>query len=114
MIEAGRLYILSKEGALGSSLTISEDILFGRDIGCAIRIKVPAVSRQHAVIKVNTGGYCELHHLSSSNPTILNGAEVSNLVCLKNRDVITIGGRNFLFQSGNSSSSSHTYQYYSC
>ena len=41
-----------------------------------------------------------MDHLSSTNPTIVNGEEIRGKVLLKNSDVITIAGRSFLFKSG--------------
>ena len=41
-----------------------------------------------------------MDHRSSTNPTIVNGVEIRGKVLLKNSDVITIGGRSFLFTSG--------------
>jgi pSer/pThr/pTyr-binding forkhead associated (FHA) protein len=46
---------------------------------------------------------CCLKHLSKTNPTRVNGVEITQETILQNRDEISIGERKFIFETGETS-----------
>jgi pSer/pThr/pTyr-binding forkhead associated (FHA) protein len=99
--EFGHLAIMKKDGSEGPHFSITTDVIIGRDRTADIRIKLSSVSREHAQIVIDENGQCRLQHLSKTNPTVLNGAEViEESILLNDDDEISIGERSFRFRSG--------------
>ncbi len=73
-------------------------VTFLRDKESDIRIKLTSISRQHARIFVDENGQCNLEHLSKTNPTILNGSAVKDVIVLQDGDKISFGDRQFVFR----------------
>lgn len=66
-----------------------ERIVLGRNADCTVVLNVPAVSREHAVIK-RVHGKFYIEDLKSRNGTFVNDKEVSTAVQLKDNDRIKI------------------------
>ncbi len=58
-----RIVIIKKDGEKGSSFGITQDITFGREKDCDIRIKLSSVSRLHAKIETDQNGAVSEHKL---------------------------------------------------
>jgi len=64
--------------------------LVGRSRSCDITLRVPAVSRRHALIS-SRGGACFIRDLDSTNGLLVNGRRVTTHA-LRPHDVVTFGG----------------------
>ena len=66
-----------------------------------IRIKLPQVSKEQAIIKVDENGRAYIVNLSKTNATILNGRSIGGVefTYLNNGDEIMMGERLFLYQN---------------
>ena len=74
----------------GQSVTLDgERIVLGRNADCTVVLNVPAVSREHAVIKRVQGKYY-IEDLKSRNGTFVNNKEVSGSLLLNDNDQIKI------------------------
>ena len=82
----------------GGEIEVGEMLMIGRREGCQLQIRETKVSRQHAMIRRQGGGYW-LYDLASSNGSYLNGHRVIDGEKLRDGDVIRIGGSNFTFCS---------------
>ena len=65
-------------------------LTIGRDEGCDLRLTDPSVSRRHAQIVRQPGGYF-VADLQSSNGTLLNGEPLTAPAALAAGDVLTVG-----------------------
>lgn len=65
-------------------------LIIGRDPSCHLRLEHPTVSRQHAEIVQQGGGYAA-RDLGSGNGTYVNGRRITGWVTLNPGDVIQIG-----------------------
>ena len=76
----------------GKHFQLSEPLYrIGRDTDSDIQLYDSEASRNHAEIRVNQAGQCELADLSSSNGTLVNGQRVARCA-LNSGDRIEIGG----------------------
>jgi len=73
-----------------------ENVL-GRDVGCAVRVDRPTVSRRHARILVSADGVV-LEDLGSKNGTFLGGGRLTGPVALSEGDVIGLGSVRLVFR----------------
>ncbi len=74
----------------GSSVELVGDkIIFGRNQDCNIVLNVPAVSREHAVIRRIQGKFY-IEDMKSRNGTFVNNKEVTTRTLLKDNDKIKI------------------------
>jgi predicted component of type VI protein secretion system len=73
-------------------------VQIGREIGCSIVLKDPTVSRFHADVRSEAGGYV-LYSMGSSG-TKINGQTVTAPRMLVEGDEIVIGGTTFTFLRG--------------
>jgi serine phosphatase RsbU (regulator of sigma subunit)/pSer/pThr/pTyr-binding forkhead associated (FHA) protein len=74
----------------GSSVELVGDrIVLGRNADCNVVLNVPAVSREHAVIRKIQGKYY-IEDMKSRNGTFVNNKEVSTRTLLKDNDKIKI------------------------
>jgi predicted component of type VI protein secretion system len=71
-------------------ITSVEPILIGRHSSAQIRIVHPFISRRHFKLTPLNKSWC-LQHMSSKNPTIVNGEVVEDFIELKYGDKIRIG-----------------------
>lgn len=98
----GRIVVIQKDGSEGAGFDVmTEKVTFGRDKDCDIRLKIPLVSRKHADLHVDENGQCVINNVSSTNNTYVNKKAISCETILNDRDVISIGDREFVFISGN-------------
>ena len=124
----GFIQVVKKDGSDGGSCPILGDTTFGRwekhthdiveafhsphdsfvlqcrDKEADVRIKLPQVSKQQAIIKVDENGKPYVVNLSKTNATIVNGRSIENVECtyLNHGDEIMMGERIFLFKLGGS------------
>lgn len=74
----------------GTSVELQDDkIILGRNADCTIVLNVPAVSREHAVIRRIQGKFY-IEDLKSRNGTFVNSKEVTTRTLLKDNDRIKI------------------------
>src|SRR5213593_4206591 len=85
----------------GNSVPLEgERIVLGRQETCAIVLNVPAVSREHAVIRRVQGKFY-IEDLKSRNGTFVNNQEVTGPFQLKDNDRIKICDNLIAFQESN-------------
>ncbi len=71
-----KIIVLRNDGSDGVHFPVPEQrnsLVFGRSVGCDVRIDRNTVSGEHAKMERDESGQWILRHLSSSNPTFLNG-----------------------------------------
>ncbi len=68
---------------------VGDRIVFGRNADCNVVLNVPAVSREHAVVRKIQGKYY-IEDLKSRNGTFVNNKEVTTRTLLKDADKIKI------------------------
>jgi sigma-B regulation protein RsbU (phosphoserine phosphatase) len=74
----------------GTTITLEwERTILGRNADCQVILNVPAVSREHAVIRKVEGKYY-IEDMKSRNGTFVNNQEISGRTLLKNNDRIKI------------------------
>src|ERR1700681_3829436 len=74
----------------GSSVELVGDkIILGRNQDCTVVLNVPAVSREHAVIRRIQGKFY-IEDMKSRNGTFVNNKEVTTRTLLKDNDKIKI------------------------
>src|SRR5262249_21356411 len=84
----------------GTSVPLEEDrVVLGRQETCNIVLNVPAVSREHAVIRRIQGQY-HIEDLKSRNGTFVNNQEVTVPLLLKDNDRIKICDNLIAYQEG--------------
>lgn len=69
---------------------IKDEIVIGRDPGCEVLINDAEVSRHHAMIRLQGGGFM-LEDLGSTNGTVVNGQKLAGPHFLHPGEVITLG-----------------------
>lgn len=85
-------------GEVGRSYELTEaESVLGRSPECDVVIEAAAVSRRHAIIEQNGGGYA-VRDLGSRNGTYVNGARVDQQAALSSGDRIVICDVVFEFQ----------------
>lgn len=77
-----------------SQKIIIDQVELGRDASCQVRFdeSFDTVSRKHAAI-VRDGNNWQLVHLSSSNPTLVNGRPIQGVYYLQSGDEIQLSGK---------------------
>jgi serine phosphatase RsbU (regulator of sigma subunit)/pSer/pThr/pTyr-binding forkhead associated (FHA) protein len=75
----------------------SEEAVLGRNATCQVVINVPAVSREHAVVRRINGQFF-IEDMHSRNGTFVNNQEISTRTLLRNGDRIKICDNLFTFQ----------------
>src|SRR3954453_9672803 len=74
----------------GSTMDLQgEKIILGRNADCGVVLNVPAVSREHAVIRKIQGKFY-IEDMKSRNGTFVNNKEVTTRTLLKDNDRIKI------------------------
>src|SRR4051794_5881834 len=81
----------------GVKLPLSADkITLGRNADCGIVINMPAVSREHALIRRIDGNFY-IEDLKSRNFTFVNNQKISTRTLLRHNDRIKICESEFLY-----------------
>jgi hypothetical protein len=98
----GKLYVQpasseDKPKVIDLKLT-SEPLLFGWNEGCGIRILRKQVAGEHAQIMREKSGTVWLVHLDEVYHTLVNGELVKDRRELKDQDIISIAGRDFIYE----------------
>src|SRR5439155_17272747 len=75
---------------------VGEKIVLGRNAECGVVINLPAVSREHAMIRRIQGKFY-IEDLKSRNGTRVNNQEINARTLLKNNDRIKICDSEFLY-----------------
>lgn len=83
--------------ATGESHELANVSIIGRSEECQIAIPDPRVSRRHAMIRKQDGGFY-LFDLGSFNGSYLNGSRVTAARQLKSGDIISLAEHEFQFQ----------------
>src|SRR6516225_12409621 len=84
----------------GTTLTLEGDkFVLGRNADCQVVLNVPAVSREHAVIRKVQGKYY-IEDMKSRNGTFVNNQEVTGRILLKDNDRIKICDNLLAFMEG--------------
>ncbi|XP_068745580.1 proliferation marker protein Ki-67-like isoform X1 [Montipora capricornis] len=93
-----KIVVIKRNGTDGPQFPLrSNTCLFGRKADCDIRIQLPNVSQEHALVKVECDKKINITNLSSCNQTLVNGRPVSQ-VDIQHLDVLTISDRSFRFE----------------
>jgi adenylate cyclase len=85
------------EDTTGAITRLAATCLIGRSSKSQLRVADDQVSRRHALIHAQTGGY-HLVDLGSSNGTLLNGRRIHAPELLQDGDRIFIGNAHFIFR----------------
>ncbi|MEM9016222.1 MAG: adenylate/guanylate cyclase domain-containing protein [Verrucomicrobiota bacterium] len=85
------------------SVELGNVSMIGRSSECQVRIADPRVSRRHAMIRKQDGGYF-LFDLGSFNGSYLNGSRVTAARQLSDGDVLSLAEHEFQFQFAGKSS----------
>src|SRR5947209_6990908 len=81
----------------GTSIPLeAEKIVMGRNAECGIVVNLPAVSREHAIIR-RVAGKFYIEDLKSRNGTRVNNQEINARTLLKNNDLIKICDNEFRY-----------------
>lgn len=97
VIPEGMVIPRSSDFSPGLSLRNQQKLTIGRDLGNAVVIEHPTVSRFHAHILLEKGSYL-ITDLNSTNGTFVNGQPITTSAKLSVGDLIRIGASNFSFQ----------------
>src|SRR5262245_15769524 len=74
-----------------------EEFLIGRGADCDLRLKAPAVSRHHCLLRVR-GGEVTLADLGSANGTFVNSVRLRSQANLRHGDEIGVGEFRFVLE----------------
>jgi pSer/pThr/pTyr-binding forkhead associated (FHA) protein len=83
------------------------EFLIGRATDCNLRLRGPAISRHHCIIRLSADE-ATLVDLGSSNGSYINGKRVVSQAALHSGDVLRLGERDFLVDLGDGSISLST------
>lgn len=78
--------------------SVGDRAVLGRDLGCALRLADPYVSRRHAQLRYAEGAWY-IQDLGSKGGTFVNGNTVV-ATTLRNGDRVRVGGTEFEFRTG--------------
>ena len=71
----------------------------GRDLGNLVQISHPKISKTHALIRTDSGGW-SVEDAGSSNGVCLNGTLIKGTKALSNHDLVAFGPVEFEFECG--------------
>jgi len=97
-------WVLRKRG--GEAITIDREVSIGRDPGCTIRIKAPAVSRVHCRLRPSNDHVILTDE--GRNGTLVNGIRVGKVAHVGVGDVIEVDTEHFQIQRTAASSQQET------
>ena len=80
-----------------------QEVLIGRHPDCGVQLESNAVSRRHARVFMQDGGYA-IEDLGSGNGTSVNGQVIEKATPLENRDRIKLGPVLMRFEDGDGAS----------
>lgn len=86
-----------KRSDSGESIELGNVTMIGRSSECQIHVADPRVSRRHAMLRKQEGGFY-LFDLGSFNGSYLNGGRVTTARKLKTGDVIGLADHEFQFE----------------
>ena len=79
--------------AIGMSILLDDELLIGRHADGAGRLADDEeISRSHARITLDRGGFCAIEDLGSTNGTFVNGRRISGPQTLSVGDTVEVGG----------------------
>jgi len=88
---AARLQVVAGK-AVGLSILIEDELIIGRSTEGAGRLADDdEISRLHARVSLDAGGFCAIEDLGSTNGTFVNGLRISSSHVLAEGDTIEIG-----------------------
>lgn len=88
---------LLKSAETGEETDLSGVTIIGRSSECQVNVPDPRVSRRHAMVRKQDGGFY-LFDLGSFNGSYLNGSRVTATRKLKTGDVIGLADHEFVFE----------------
>ncbi|MCX8097624.1 MAG: FHA domain-containing protein [Casimicrobiaceae bacterium] len=91
-----RLFWLQPDTTIVEFPLRAEQSLIGRSSRCDVRIKHPAVSAEHALIRL-VGDMATIEDLGSSNGTRVNGRRIDSVVPLRHGDQIEVGRERLIY-----------------
>ncbi len=91
-----RLFWLQPDTTIVEFPLKAEQSLIGRGSRCDVRIKHPAVSSEHALIRV-LGDVATIEDLKSSNGTRVNGRRIDSVRPLRHGDQIEVGRERLMY-----------------
>jgi pSer/pThr/pTyr-binding forkhead associated (FHA) protein len=96
----GDAYLSAKSGPrTGTRLALKRGVtILGRDNTCDIALAEATVSRRHAEIRYETGGYV-IYDLQSTQGTFVNGQRIAKQM-LREGDHVRIGASTFIYHRG--------------
>lgn len=103
VVQGGYLKLLNDPHSVGIPIRemyyLTENTTIGRADDNAIVIKLPQLSKHQARIMQHGQQYF-IDDLGSTNPTRVNGVPVEQPLELKTRDILSMGGLDFIFVKG--------------
>jgi predicted component of type VI protein secretion system len=88
---AARLEVMAGN-ATGMSILVDDELVIGRHAEGAGRLADDEeISRLHARVSLDVGGFCAIEDLGSTNGTYVNGLKISSPRLLSEGDMIEIG-----------------------
>ncbi|MFN3629686.1 MAG: FHA domain-containing protein [Casimicrobiaceae bacterium] len=91
-----RLFWLQPDTTIVEFPLKAEQSLIGRGSRCDVRIKHPAVSAEHALIRI-VGAVATIEDLNSSNGTRVNGRRIDGVRPLRHGDQIEVGRERLMY-----------------
>jgi pSer/pThr/pTyr-binding forkhead associated (FHA) protein len=86
--------------ATGTSIIVDDELLIGRQAEGAGRLADDdEISRAHARVTVDPGGFCAIEDLGSTNGTYVNGLRIATPVTLGTGDTIEVGTTTLMVRS---------------
>jgi hypothetical protein len=81
-------------------LSFEQELTIGRHSSSDIQIQSKFISRHHAIVKRNENDQYVLHHLSSTNPSLVNGDSITaGERVLRDRDTLAFADKTFVFRA---------------
>ena len=86
--------------ATGMSILVEDELLIGRQAEGAGRLaEDDEISRAHARVTVDRGGFCAIEDLGSTNGTFVNGLRIGPPTALGPGDTVELGGTTLVVRS---------------
>lgn len=86
--------------ATGMSITVDDELVIGRHAeGVGRLADDDEISRAHARVTVDRGGFCSIEDLGSTNGTYVNGLRIATPTTLGTGDTIEVGATTLMVRS---------------